>query len=93
MQKFSKRQGSGGFIKLLIAIIIALVVLSYFGFDLRSLIESPQTQANLKYFWGLLENIWFSYIWKGIGFIWNDIIVGYLWKNIVLIWQTASSNF
>jgi hypothetical protein len=92
--KTTKRPAvNGGFIKLIIAIVIALIVLSYFGFDLRKVIEAPQTQENLRYFWSLLQNIWFTYIWKGISYIWEEIIIGYLWKNIVLIWQTTSSNF
>jgi len=82
-----------GFIKLLVSIIIALIILSYFGFDLRSLIESPQTQANLNYFLDLLKNIWDNYIWKGIMYFWNNIFIGYIWKNIVLIWQTTTSKF
>lgn len=82
-----------GFVKLLVSIIIALIILSYFGFDLRTLIESEQTQANLNYFKDLLKTIWNLYIWKGISFLWNDIVIGYIWKNIVLIWQTATSKF
>jgi hypothetical protein len=64
----------GGFVKLLLSIVIALIILSYFGFDLRTLIENPQTQENLNYFWNLLKTFWFDYIWKGILFVWNYIV-------------------
>lgn len=78
-------QHKQGFVKLLVAIIIGLIILSYFGFDLRALMESPQTQANLKYFWSILEKIWNNYIWKGILYIWDSIIIGVVWENLMKI--------
>jgi len=74
-----------GFIKLLISIVIALIILSYFGFDLRSVIESPQTQANLDYFWSILLNIWNNYIWKALVYLWENIILGIVWKILAPI--------
>lgn len=93
MSNISKNASRGGFVKLIISIVIALIVLSYFGFDLRKVIEAPQTQENLAYFWDLLKTIWFDYIWKGIIYFWDKIIVGYIWNNISLIYQAASENF
>jgi len=52
-------QRKQGFIKLLILIVIGLVVLGYFGYDVRDIIRKPQVQENLHYAWGLAKTGWF----------------------------------
>ena len=51
-----------GFINLILLIIVAILVLSYYGFDLRGLVTSPQTQKNFQYIKdvvsGLIAKIW-----------------------------------
>ncbi|MEK7120785.1 MAG: hypothetical protein AAB840_01705 [Patescibacteria group bacterium] len=79
----------GGFIKLLISLIIALIILSYFGFDLKKIIEAPLTQQNLNYFYDILKNIW-GYIYQGIVYVWNEIIIGIFWNNVNNIWQSGN---
>lgn len=43
----------GGFIKLILIVIAVIIALSYFGFNLRAIVEAPATQDNLGYAWGL----------------------------------------
>ena len=75
-----------GLIKLIIIIIIAIIVLSYFGFDLRSIVEAPQTQDNLGYVWGFVVSIWDNYLKGPILYFWNNIFID-------LLWETFVSNF
>ena len=72
-----------GFIKFIIIIIIAIIILSYFGFDLRSIIESPVTQDNLGYTWGLVIGFWDDYLAGPIYYLWNDIFIDLLWNSFV----------
>jgi hypothetical protein len=81
-----------GFVKLLVSLIIALIVLSYFGFDLRSTMEAPKTQENLRYFWGMLQNLYFNYLVKSLVYIWDKVIIETIWNNLVSIWQIATSK-
>ncbi len=72
-----------GFIKLIILIIIAIIVLSYFGFDLRSIIESPGTQDNLHYVWGGVITVWDNYLAGPAYYLWNDVFINLLWNSFI----------
>jgi hypothetical protein len=45
-------------VKLIFYIVVALLVLSYFGISLQHLAESPTTQSNFGYFWSLIQQGW-----------------------------------
>ena len=45
-------------IKYIFYILIIVLVLTYFGFDLKSFMESSQTQSNLSYLWELVIKVW-----------------------------------
>ena len=45
-------------VKLIFYIVVALLVLSYFGISLQHLTESPTTQSNFAYFWSLIQEGW-----------------------------------
>ena len=47
-----------GFLQLLLIIIIAIAVISYFKIDLRALLESAWFKNNLSYAWQLVVKIW-----------------------------------
>lgn len=70
---------NGGFIKIIVLILIAVLVLSYFNFDIKSFVESPQTQSNLGYTVSLSNTIWNNYLSKPITYFWNNIFLGLLW--------------
>lgn len=57
---FDQRQGKQerGLIRLIVLIIIAILVLSYFRIDLRKLVNSDLTQANFQYLWGYIVQGW-----------------------------------
>lgn len=61
---------NGGFIKMIIIIVIAIVVLSYYGFDLKSIFTSDQVQDNLAYVWDIVVKIWDLFI----AYIWNPLL-------------------
>ncbi len=74
----------GGFIKLIIIVVIALIILGYFGFDLKKAIEAPETQSNLTYVQQIVSNVWHNYLEKPAKYLWNVFIKS--------IWSVASEN-
>ena len=64
-----------GLIKTIFTIVIALVVLGYFGFNVVDIFNNTTVQANLNAFWDFLYKIWINYL--AVPFI---FIFGILWK-------------
>ncbi len=81
MMKF--KNDNRGLIKWIILIVIAVIVLSYFGFDLRAIIESDRTQNNLGYLWGLGVTVWNEYLSRPVLYFWNNIFIDLLWNSFV----------
>lgn len=65
-----RSQQSSGFIKLILIVVVALIVLGFFGFDVRNIIESEQVQQNLAYVWDLTKAA-VHQIWIWILFVIN----------------------
>ena len=49
-------------IKYIFYIIIIVLILSYLGFDLKTFINSDQTQSNLHYLWDGILWLWESFL-------------------------------
>lgn len=47
-----------GFIKWILLLVVAVVILSYYGFDIQKAIESPTTQSNFNYLQKIAWNVW-----------------------------------
>ena len=45
-------------IKYIILSIILIIVVSFFGYDLKAIIEDPTTQNNLSYAWSGVTHVW-----------------------------------
>jgi membrane-bound acyltransferase YfiQ involved in biofilm formation len=45
-------------VKILILIVIAILVLSFFGITIQSIVQSPAGQANFAYIWSLIVMGW-----------------------------------
>lgn len=71
-----------GLIKTIIIIVIALIVLGFFGFNVRDIITSPSVQDNLNYVWGFVANAWDTYL-KGPAEYLFDIFKNLIWGAFV----------
>ena len=70
---------TAGLIKTVVLVIVGLLILSYFGINLRNIVESETGQGNFTYVWG-----WLSWMWKNL----LSTPANYLWQNAVLpIWD------
>jgi len=80
MLKINKKSG---FIKFIIIIIIAIIILSYFGFDLRAIVEAPTTQGNIGYVWGGVVYVWQNWLQRPASYLWNDVFIDLLWDSFI----------
>ncbi|MCR4330751.1 MAG: hypothetical protein NUV49_02635 [Patescibacteria group bacterium] len=82
MKKMQSRR-QGGFVKLLVLFVILIIIISYFGIDLRAIVESPETQGNLGYVWSLAVTLWDNYLARPVLYFWNNIFIDLLWESFV----------
>jgi len=73
----SKTSGQSGIIRFILLILVAVILLSYFGFDLRSIVEDEQTQSN------------FAFVGEWVGVVWDFIRTPalYVWDFITDVWD------
>jgi hypothetical protein len=64
-----------GFIKWIILIVIALIILGYYGFDVRRAIEAETTQNNLNWFKETCLWIWDHILRIPAMFLWEHVIL------------------
>ncbi len=69
-----------GLIKTIIVIVIALIILGYFGFNIGDIINGPTVQSNLHTVWNFVVNIWNNYLSVPFVYVWDKLVVGILWK-------------
>lgn len=55
-------KGNRGFIKMILLIVIALIVLGFFGYNLRDIVNKPVVHDNLAYVWGIVVYLWNTFI-------------------------------
>lgn len=79
------RNPQQGIVKTIILIVIALLFLSYLGFDLRRAAEDPKTRSNFSYAIGFATTTWNTYLARPASYLWNDVFID-------LIWTTAIDN-
>ena len=81
-----------GFIKMIIIIVIALIVLGALGFNIKDIMNSDMVQSNLHYAWNLALMIWNNLLATPAIWIWNNIVIGLIWNNISKIMTLGSQG-
>ncbi len=72
--KIKDMKREGGFIKIILLIILALVVLGFFGYNLRDITNSPNVHDNLVFVWDLLVKIWHNFIVTPVLWLWDKLV-------------------
>ena len=72
-----------GIIKIIILIVVALLILSYFGISLRAVINSPVTQDNISYTTTGTVTFWNTYLKQPATYIWNQIFLNLIWNPAI----------
>lgn len=75
-----QKNTNGGFLKLLIIIIIGIFILSAMNIDLRSLVNSPVMQNNIAYVYGGIKSVWDNYLRTPVMFFWDNTF-----KNVIIV--------
>lgn len=65
-------QRNKGFLRLVATIVIALIILGYFGYDIREILASPKVKENLQYAWGLAKTA-AAFVWDYTLIAWDSI--------------------
>ncbi len=78
-----KQSQQGGFVRFIIILIIAILLLSYFNIDLKTEVEKPQTQQNITYVKDQSQSVWQQYLEQPFFYIWNNIFIDLIWSVFV----------
>ncbi len=83
MANLNKNQKGISIIGVLFFGVLLVLVLSYSGISIKSIVESPEGQENINYITGGVRNLWYEYLKEPAEYIWNDIIIGIVWENLI----------
>lgn len=72
---------SAGFIKAIIVIVVALVALGFFGYNLKDIVNSPDVKGNFAYVWELLLKLW-NLLLTPLSWVWDNIVLKLIWNNL-----------
>lgn len=78
-----KRELNRGFVRTVIIIVIALLILSYFGFNIRAIVNSPAGQDNFTYTQEVILNVWNNYLKGPATYLWKDIFLDLIWNPAI----------
>lgn len=71
-----------GLVKAIILIVVVLLVISYFGFNLREIVNSETFQNNWEFIKEAIVWLWDNIFKAPIEFIWNSILLP-LFKKLI----------
>ena len=76
---------NGGFIKWILILIVALVILSHYNISIREIFTSPVGQDNVGYIWDTSRTVWENYL-KGpvsdlFNLVWTQLILPLVLKQ------------
>ncbi|MGC9605683.1 MAG: hypothetical protein ABSF56_02945 [Minisyncoccia bacterium] len=81
MKKYAA--GNRGLIKMILIVVIALLILSYFNINLRQLVNAPTTQDNVSYVASSTVTIWDSYLKVPATYLWNNVFIDLIWNPAI----------
>lgn len=72
-----------GLVGIVVIIVVAILALSYFNIDLKTVIEKPETKNNVEYATQTSVSVWNKYLAQPATYVWNTIVVEYIWKSFI----------
>ncbi|MEK7609581.1 MAG: hypothetical protein AAB470_00475 [Patescibacteria group bacterium] len=72
-----------GLVRAVIVIVIALLILSYLGINIRSIVNSPAGQENFNYTQEVILNVWNNYLKGPATYLYNDIFIKLIWDPAI----------
>ncbi len=68
----------GGLLRTIVLIVALLIVLGYFGFNMRNIVASPVVHDNLIYAKELVVTGWNNYLKRPSTYLWNQFFHPYI---------------
>lgn len=87
-QSYKNRQG--GFLRMIVIVIVTILILVYWGEDIKKFLETDQAKQIAKKIIVIVRDIWVGYIKVPLALIWDKVVVDIIWNMILkpLIDQT-----
>ena len=73
---------NSGFIRTIVLIVIALLIISAFGLNLKTVADSPMVQSNFGFVKNIALNIWHLYLEKPFMYVWNEVFLKLVWNPV-----------
>jgi len=70
-------------IRTILIILVVILVISYFGINLRALVSSPTTQDNVSYVVTGIGSIWNNYLKMPATYLWKEVFINLIWSQII----------
>ncbi|MDE2010918.1 MAG: hypothetical protein KGI61_01900 [Patescibacteria group bacterium] len=70
----------GGLARTVLFVVALLIILGYFGFNLRNIVASPVVHDNLVYAGELVSTGWNNYLKTPVTWTWNNFLRPYVWN-------------
>ena len=84
-------QTDRGLVKAIIIILIALLILAYFGLNIRSIVDSPTFADNWNFLKDLIVDVWTDYLKKPVTYLWN-IFWNFIWTPTIENLESGGAN-
>lgn len=83
-----QKNKNGGFVKMIILLIILIATLSYFKINLVSVVKSEPVQS----VWIFSKTLFKNYIAPAGEYVWNNVLKEFLYKNVVNFFTKANEQ-
>ena len=71
-----------GLIRFVVLLLIAVVVLGFFGISIKAVFQKQTVQENLSFVWQTTQYVWHTYLAVPAQYAWN-IFYNLLWRSFV----------
>lgn len=82
-----KPRRTRAFIGILVLVVVAILLISYLGFDLKKIFTSEAVVKNFSYVWSFLKMVWDNFLVVPWNFFWNDLmkpLFEIMWKGFLM---------
>ncbi len=86
------RNLKSGLIRTIVIIVIGILVLSYFGFNIRQIAESKTSRENFSYVQEKMIYVWDNFLETPATFVWERIIIDLGWEPFQAALKYADKN-
>jgi ABC-type phosphate/phosphonate transport system permease subunit len=76
-------KGDRGLVKMIIVVVIVLIILAYFGLNLRTITSSPTFIDNWNFIKNLVVSVWNNYLSAPVTYLWVHVFIPLIWHPAI----------